>query len=58
MAAGPIGPTWDAGSFEDTAWDEDAWGDSPDAVSVRRAINARRRRRCAIILYRRFNGSK
>lgn len=40
------------GGFDEDSFDFDA------GASTRRAVNARRRRRCAILLYRRFNGSK
>jgi len=51
MAAGAIGEAWDVNSWDDTAWDADSWGPSDNDVDIRRAINARRRRRCAIAMY-------
>lgn len=44
-------------AFSVSGFDEDSF-DFDTGTVTRRAISARRRRRCAILLYRRFRGVK
>ena len=46
--------SFSAAAFDVDAFDVDAFDIEAAAADTRRAINARRRRRCAILLFRRF----